>query len=232
MIYNESGEMVTAENPCYYIGESVFDFHVLREALETLDDVEYRAILNDIESEIRQCDQKYINKLDAIKQVELLSGKSRKLIGIWAGITGAGTVGTGIASVLFNGKTTIILLVICGFLFTAMIILLTILAHDQGKREQMDMNIIKLGKEIIEFYEEQVSNKNIPQKVKIDIILKLQGFKSKVDKICKHIENVKIQRELNNMRFNQQMQQMQINQQNQQIMNQQIQLNQINQMMM
>lgn len=176
MIFNENGRICS--NKTITINESIIEIpNILFEASR------YEDIIEELKDEIRQCDDKYVDKLNNLEKIKFLSKKSNIIITI------AGTLLVSFSPIPFaSNPQTVIELGICTLIFAALlgigIKLLDIIIKDAEARDKKNKEIISTVKEIIAFLETQYRNKKLPQKVRDNAYMKLNKLKSKVEELA------------------------------------------------
>lgn len=189
MIYDENGrylDIVCIGNNRINLSE----FDSLLEADEIkLEDEEY---INDLKEEIKQCDNKYIDKLNDIEKDKLLSKKIyslltklKKVISAFAAGNGLLAVGAGMVAFEEKGKTRVILAAISAALLTISTLcakLLDMQLKNTQKIKDKNDKVINLVKDVIKDLDIIARNTKLPENIRNKAIDDKMRLKNKIDK--------------------------------------------------
>ena len=189
MIYDENGrylDIVCIGNNRINLSE----FDSLLEADEIkLEDEEY---INDLKEEIKQCDNKYIDKLNDIekdkqlpKKIYNLLTKLKKVIYHFAGINGLIAVGAGAVAFEVKGKTRVISGIISAALLTISVLcckLLDMQLKNTQKIKDKNDKVVNLVKDVIKDLDIIARNTKLPENIRNKAIDDKVRLTNKIDK--------------------------------------------------
>lgn len=206
MIFNENGFTLPINN-VITINENQIDLTSLLE--DVMNDPKHEKLIKELKDEIRSSDDKYIDKLNQVEKIKLLSKKERTIKNIWGaliGVTGvlagttiaaAGSVKADTGSYGAGFALMGIGLAVMLAMFGIGIKLLNDVAKDKDKKIDQDLKIVEIVKEIIMFLEKQAMDERLPRKLREDAYDRVQKLKEKIEKVKENITNDRVQSAIN-----------------------------------
>lgn len=178
----------------YALKKKIINLSEIDNLLEAVDEIrlEDEKFINDLKEEIRQCDNKYIDKLNDIEKEKELSKKTyslltklKKVINTFAGVNGLLAVGSAMVALDTKGKARFISGIISAALLTISALcckLLDMQSQNTKKIKEKNDKVVNLIKDVIKDIDIIARNTNLPENIRNKAIDDKMRLKNKIDK--------------------------------------------------